>query len=127
MPDEKAQTIISQALEKLEELGKCHACITPNRINKRQNGPRAKAEDEPMFTLTAQDLHGVIILEDEQTEESVIADIAEETGLLNPNGCGKTLQVGGAKASQRNIITNTSLSIQGGAATNRVSHNGNSQ
>lgn len=95
LPDEKAQTIIAQALEKLEGLGKCHACITPDRINKRQNGPRAKAEDEPMFTLTAQDLHGVIILEDEQTEESVVTDIAEETGLLDPNGCGKTLRVGG--------------------------------
>ena len=83
LPDEKAQTIIAQALEKLEGLGKCHACITPDRINKRQNGPRAKAEDEPMFTLTAQDLHGVIILEDEQTEESVVTDIAEETGLLD--------------------------------------------
>ena len=61
LPDEKAQTIIAQAMEKLEKMGKCHACITPDRINKRQNGPRAKAEDEPMFTLTAQDLHGVII------------------------------------------------------------------
>lgn len=70
LPDEKAQTIIAQALEKLEKMGKCHACITPDRINKRQNGPRAKAEDEPMFTLTAQDLHGVIILEDEKEEES---------------------------------------------------------
>lgn len=67
-----------------------------------------------MFTLTAQDLHGVIILEDEQTEESVVTDIAEETGLLDPNGCGKTLRVGGAEASQRNITTNTLLSIQGG-------------
>lgn len=67
-----------------------------------------------MFTLTAQDLHGVIILEDEQTEESVIADITEETGLLDPNGCGKTLRVGGAEASQRNITTNTLLSTQGG-------------
>lgn len=95
LPDEKAQTIIAQAMEKLEKMGKCHACITPDRINKRQNGPRAKAEDEPMFTLTAQDLHGVIILEDEQTEESVVMDIAEETGLLDPNGCGKTLRVGG--------------------------------
>lgn len=127
MQDEKAQTIIAQALEKLEGLGKCHACITPDRINKRQNGPRAKAEDEPMFTLTAQDLHGVIILEDEQTEESVVTDIAEETGLLDPNGCGKTLRVGGAEASQRNITTNTLLSIQGGAESNRVSHNGNGQ
>ena len=117
LPDEKAQTIIAQAMEKLEKMGKCHACITPDRINKRQNGPRAKAEDEPMFTLTAQDLHGVIILEDEQTEESVVTDIAEETGLLDPNGCGKTLRVGGAEASQRSITTNTLSSIQGGQQT----------
>ena len=95
LPDEKAKTIISQALEKLEELGKCHACITPDRINKRQNGPRAKAEDEPMFTLTAQDLHGVIVLEEGVTEEDLTAAICEETGLLDPNGCGKTLRVGG--------------------------------
>ena len=87
LPDEKAQTIIAQALEKLESLGKCHACITPDRINKRQNGPRAKAEDEPMFTLTAQDLHGVIILEDEQTEE-ILADISTAVGT-GKNGDGK--------------------------------------
>lgn len=61
IPDEKAKSIISQALERLKELGKVHACITPERLKKRQNGPRAKAEEEPMFTLTAQDLHGVII------------------------------------------------------------------
>ena len=103
LPDEKAQTIIAQAMEKLEKMGKCHACITPDRINKRQNGPRAKAEDEPMFTLTAQDLHGVIILEDEQTEESVVTDIAEETGLLDPNGCGKTLRVGGGGREQQSF------------------------
>ena len=97
LPDEKAKTIISQALEKLEELGKCHACITPDRINKRQNGPRAKAEDEPMFTLTAQDLHGVIVLEEGETEETITTAICEETGLLDPNGCGKTLRVGGGE------------------------------
>lgn len=91
--DDKAQTIISQALEKLEALGKCHACITPERLVKRQNGPRAKAEEEPMFTLTAQDLHGVIILEGE--EEDMQTMICEESGLLDPNGCGKTLRVGG--------------------------------
>lgn len=116
LPDEKAQTIISQALEKLEALGTCHACITPDRINKRQNGPRAKAEEEPMFTLTAQDLHGVIVLEDEETEESVITALAEETGLLDPNGCGKTLRVGGAEAPQRSTTTNTLSSIRGGRA-----------
>lgn len=68
IPDEKAKTIIAQALEKLETLGKVHACITPERLKKRQNGPRAKAEEEPMFTLTAQDLHGVIIREDENAD-----------------------------------------------------------
>lgn len=114
LPDEKAQTIIAQALEKLEGLGKCHACITPDRINKRQNGPRAKAEDEPMFTLTAQDLHGVIILEDEQTEESVVTDIAEETGLLDPNGCGKTLRVGGRKHHKETQLPTRYCQYRGG-------------
>ena len=33
--DEKAHTIIQQALQKQEKLGKCHACITPDRVNKR--------------------------------------------------------------------------------------------
>lgn len=60
LPDEKAKTIIAQAAERIK-LENCHACITPDRLNKRQNGPRAKEEEEPMFTLTAQDLHGVII------------------------------------------------------------------
>lgn len=56
--DEFAEEIIKQA-EKQVELKGVHACITPGRVNKRQNGRRAKAEEE-MFTLTAQDQHGVI-------------------------------------------------------------------
>lgn len=60
LPDEKAKTIIAQAAEKIN-LENCHACITPDRVNKRQNGPRAKEEEEPMFTLTTKNLHGVII------------------------------------------------------------------
>ena len=35
--------------------------LTPDRINKRQNGRRFKEDGEPMFTLTAQDRHGVAI------------------------------------------------------------------
>ena len=34
-------------------------CLTPDRINKRQNGRRFKENGEPMFTLTSQDRHGV--------------------------------------------------------------------
>lgn len=33
--------------------------LTPDRIEKRQNGRRFKDSDEPAFTLTAQDRHGV--------------------------------------------------------------------
>lgn len=39
------------------------AVLTPDRINKRQNGRRIKNDEEPMFTLTAQDRHGVAIRE----------------------------------------------------------------
>lgn len=35
--------------------------LTPNRVNKRQHGRRFKENGEPMFTLTAQDHHGVLI------------------------------------------------------------------
>lgn len=37
------------------------AVLTPDRPEKRQNGRRMKEPGEPMFTLTAQDKHGVMI------------------------------------------------------------------
>lgn len=37
------------------------ACLTPDRIEKRQNGRRFKEDGEEMFTLTAQDRHGVLV------------------------------------------------------------------
>lgn len=36
-------------------------CLTPDRLDKRQNGRRFKEKEEEMFTLTAQDKHGVLI------------------------------------------------------------------
>lgn len=47
----------SQTKSKVKILVK--AVITPNRLNKRQNGRRFKEEGEPMFTLTSQDRHGI--------------------------------------------------------------------
>lgn len=38
-----------------------HAVITPDRMEKRQNGRRIKEAEEPMFTLTGQDRHGVYL------------------------------------------------------------------
>lgn len=40
------------------------AVLTPNREEKRQNGRRMKEPGEPGFTLTAQDRHGVALLDE---------------------------------------------------------------
>ena len=36
-------------------------CLSPDRVEKRQNGRRFKDNGDPMFTLTAQDRHGILI------------------------------------------------------------------
>ena len=38
---------------------KARACLTPGRENARQRGRRMKEPEEPMFTLTGQDVHGI--------------------------------------------------------------------
>ena len=39
------------------------AALTPDRLNKRQNGRRFKEDGEPEFTLTTIDRHGVMMLQ----------------------------------------------------------------
>lgn len=39
--------------------------LTPDRVEKRQNGRRIKNPGEPMFTLTVQDRHGIAIIDDQ--------------------------------------------------------------
>ena len=58
--DDKAEKIIEQAKERLDGFKNVHACLTPDRVNKRQNGRRAKDNEQEMFTLTAQDRHGIL-------------------------------------------------------------------
>lgn len=38
----------------------CVPCITPDRLEKRQNGRRFKEDGSPIFTLTSQDKHGIL-------------------------------------------------------------------
>lgn len=45
----------------LSEETETRAVLTPDRLKKRQNGRRFKEPGEPMFTLTGQDRHGVLI------------------------------------------------------------------
>lgn len=39
--------------------------LTPDRLNKRQNGRRFKENGEPSFTLTSQDRHGIMLTRNE--------------------------------------------------------------
>ena len=48
-----------KAPKTLLEKAEVRATLTPDRPDKRQNGRRFKDNDEPMFTLTAQDKHGI--------------------------------------------------------------------
>jgi len=41
------------------------AVLTPDRANKRQNGRQIKEDGEPMFTVTAADRHGVLVIDGE--------------------------------------------------------------
>ena len=60
MNNDIAKEIIAQAESRLDTLNGVHACLTPKRVNKRQQGRRARPNEEPMYTLTAQDWHGII-------------------------------------------------------------------
>ena len=64
----------------IDGIAKCHSAghnnnpkiaipvLTPDRVEKRQNGRRFKDDGEPMFTLTGQDRHGVAIEVEEATK-----------------------------------------------------------
>lgn len=54
---------------KAEVSGVAIPVLTPDRAKKRQNGRRFKDDEEPMFTLTGQDRHGVAIKVKEATKQ----------------------------------------------------------
>ena len=85
--------------------------LTPNRLEKRQNGRRFKTNGEPMFTLTAQDQHGVL-LEDKKlkireatTKGYAEAKVGDSVNIANINSKTKRGRVG-------NQIANTLLASE---------------
>ena len=67
--------------------------LTPDRANKRQNGRRFKTDGEPMFTLTAQDRHGILIKE--ATKQGYAeAEIGDSVNLSHPNSKTRRGRVG---------------------------------
>ena len=66
--------------------------LTPDRTNKRQNGRRFKTDGEPMFTLTAQDRHGVVV-ENEIKKYGTIQPNFNQSGVVyDTDGIAPTLR-----------------------------------
>jgi len=59
--------------------------LTPDRPEKRQNGRRFKEIGEPSFTLTGQDVHGVMILKE------LTKDQSQGYRVYDPDGISTTL------------------------------------
>ena len=85
--------------------------LTPNRLEKRQNGRRFKTNGEPMFTLTAQDQHGILIedkklkIREATTKGYAEASVGDSVNIANINSKTKRGRVG-------NQIANTLLASE---------------
>ncbi len=56
-----------------------HPVLTPERMEKRQNGRRMKEDGEPMFTLTSQDRHGVFVCEKVNVDDETMLRVRNGT------------------------------------------------
>ncbi|HGD4097237.1 TPA: DNA cytosine methyltransferase, partial [Streptococcus agalactiae] len=71
--------------------------LTPDRITKRQNGRRLKEQDEPMFTLTSQDRHGVlegIKVRNGTKQDYQVAEVGDSVDLSYPGSQTRRARVG---------------------------------
>lgn len=119
LPEWKQEAIIAQAAERVL-LENCHACIAPDYVVKRQHGPRAKAEGEPMFTLTVRERHGIIIREGgEAGRDAQAPGCPADTGSGSGGGGGESpriMKVANCNPSGRGISGNV-FSAEGIAPT----------
>lgn len=67
--------------------------LTPDRIKKRQNGRRFKQDGDPMFTLTAQDRHGVMVREATKRGYAIETE-GDSINLEHPNSKTRRGRVG---------------------------------
>ena len=85
--------------------------LTPNRVEARQQGRRFKTNGEPMFTLTAQDQHGILLrdkklkIREATTKGYTEAGIGDSVNIANINSKTKRGRVG-------NQIANTLLASE---------------
>lgn len=88
--------------------------LTPDRAEKRQNGRRFKEDEEPMFTLTGQDKHGVAIKVKEATKQGY-AECRSGMDSVNfsiPNSKTRRGRVGREIGNTLDISCNQGIFVQ---------------
>lgn len=97
--------------------------LTPDRINKRQNGRRFKDDGDPMFTLTTQDRHGVGINIKEATKAGYkTAYLGDSVNLAVPGSKTRRGRVGSKIAQTLDTSCNQGVVVEakGGGAVYAV-------
>lgn len=94
--------------------------LTPDRLSKRQNGRRVKVANDPMYTLTSQDRHG-IVLERRLPKERALcirtatlkgyerAEVGDSVNLAYPKSYFRRARVGKKRA--HTIVTGNSQGV----------------
>lgn len=93
------------------------AIITPNRENKRQNGRRIKEPGEPSFTLTTQDMHGILLccydgglpIREAKKDGHTMAYHGDGINLSYPNSTVSRGRVG--KQCSQTLLTSGSMGV----------------
>ncbi|HFI0791099.1 TPA: DNA cytosine methyltransferase [Streptococcus suis] len=88
--DSLAPTLCSTTTQK-DPLKVAIPVLTPDREEKRQNGRRFKTDGEPMFTLTAQDKHGVMV-NDIKVVGTIEPNFNQSGCVYDPNGIAPTIR-----------------------------------
>ena len=90
----------------------CIPCLTPDRVEKRQNGRRFKDNGEESFTLTAQDIHGVGIKIREATSRGYAeAYEGDSINLSMPDSKTRRGRVGKKEANTLDCACNQAVSV----------------
>jgi len=87
--------------------------LTPDRIEKRQNGRRFKENGEPSFTLTSQDRHGVAIKVKEAVKQGYTeAYEGDSINLSMPNSQTRRGRVGNQSAQTLDCACNQGILVK---------------
>nr|DAU77499.1 MAG TPA: Cytosine specific methyltransferase [Caudoviricetes sp.] len=110
----------------IDGIAKCHSAghnnnpkvaipvMTPDRVERRQNGRRFKEDGEPMFTLTRADIHGVAVNVKEATKQGY-AECRVGVDSVNfsmPNSMTRRGRVGREMANTLDTSCNQGIFVQ---------------